>query len=338
MPGPYTVLNARVKQKINTETQWIAEEADFGVIFEGEQAFVYNSDGVPVNFKIGDGTKTFSELPYFIAYYTGVLGQKVLSYLGQTANLTIPGIFRNNSQLQDFVFLNNSGGTITLNIGTTNGGTELGQIIIPTGPVTIGLKKYFNATTTIYLTGLTGKAYSLFILYFQLDEAPAIPPTGGSGAGVMFAYGTVYAYIPMSPGRENIDWNFIDEIGNPGTQYEGCSILNLPGSYLIGADVGDTIGGTSGNATNNVTLTGDNMPAHAHLMFNSDTQAGGGNDLDDAEFTRFERNGSLSRAYIMAKSGTVPTRGSTSTVGSSVPISVKPKSKIVLYFTGPATT
>jgi len=62
----YTVLNARVKQKIATEAYWLSIEAELGPILEGEQAFVFNEAGDPVNFKIGDGTRLFSELPYFI--------------------------------------------------------------------------------------------------------------------------------------------------------------------------------------------------------------------------------------------------------------------------------
>lgn len=337
MPGPYDVLNARVKQKLNTEAQWIAEEDSFGVIFEGEQAFVYNTDGVAVNFKIGDGTKKFSELPYFIAYYTGVLGQKILSYLTQTDNLTIPSVFRNKTQLQDIIFLNNSGSALTLNIGTTNGGTELGQVILATGPTTIGLHNYFTAPQTIYLTGLTGKAFSVFILYFQLDEAPVIPPTP-SGSNRGYDYGTLYTFLPMYPGHENVAWNFTDGIGKAGTPWEGCLLIELPETYLTGYKVGDTLGGTVGNTTNNIALITDNLPAHNHFMFNGDVQRGGGNDLDDGSYVPFQRDGSLTRAYIMAKSGTSPLRGSTSAVGNGTSISIKPKSKIVLFFTGPPTT
>src|SRR6185295_12586673 len=117
----YTVLNARVKQKLATEAYWLSIESELGVIFEGEQAFVYNDAGQPVNFKIGDGTKLFSELPYFIAYYTGVTAQKILTYLAQTGNITIPSVFKDKTLLQDLVFLNTSGSPIIMNIGTTDG-------------------------------------------------------------------------------------------------------------------------------------------------------------------------------------------------------------------------
>ena len=56
------IIEARVKQKVDTESNWLNNELR---LLDGEQAFVRTDAGVPVNFKIGDGNKTFSELPYF---------------------------------------------------------------------------------------------------------------------------------------------------------------------------------------------------------------------------------------------------------------------------------
>lgn len=58
-------IEARVKQKKDTLANW---EANPMIILDGEQAFVVNGSGQPINFKIGDGTKRFSELPYWIQY------------------------------------------------------------------------------------------------------------------------------------------------------------------------------------------------------------------------------------------------------------------------------
>lgn len=57
------IIDARVKQKVDTLPNWEDNEI---TILEGEQAFVVSQDGVPVNFKIGDGTKPFSELPFWL--------------------------------------------------------------------------------------------------------------------------------------------------------------------------------------------------------------------------------------------------------------------------------
>lgn len=59
------ILEARVKQKKDTLANW---EANPMILLDGEQAFVVSDSGQPVNFKIGDGTKRFSELPYWIQY------------------------------------------------------------------------------------------------------------------------------------------------------------------------------------------------------------------------------------------------------------------------------
>ena len=56
------IIEARVKQKVDTESNWLNNELR---LLDGEQAFVRTDAGVSVNFKIGDGNKTFSELPYF---------------------------------------------------------------------------------------------------------------------------------------------------------------------------------------------------------------------------------------------------------------------------------
>lgn len=57
------IINARVKQKVDTLPNWEALDM---TILDGEQAFVRTPDGVPINFKIGDGTKPFRDLPWWL--------------------------------------------------------------------------------------------------------------------------------------------------------------------------------------------------------------------------------------------------------------------------------
>ena len=67
-------IKARVWQKVDTLANW---EANSLVIGPGEQAFVIDGGGTPINFKIGDGTKKFSELPWWISYDQGQYVQVV---------------------------------------------------------------------------------------------------------------------------------------------------------------------------------------------------------------------------------------------------------------------
>lgn len=62
------IIEARVKQKKDTLENW---EANPMILLDGEQAFVVSDSGQPINFKIGDGTKRFSDLPYWIDYAGG---------------------------------------------------------------------------------------------------------------------------------------------------------------------------------------------------------------------------------------------------------------------------
>lgn len=324
MPEPYEVLNARVKQKIATEAQWISEEDEFGVIFEGEQTFVKNEDGTPVNFKIGDGTKKFSELAYFIAYYSNITNQKVLPFLDRSANITIASIFRINSYLTDIIFLNTGGTDITLNIGTTDGGSELASIPLGAGVSTIGLKKYFDSVETVYLTGLDSASFSVFILYIQLDEAPAIPPTSSTPA-FKFPKGYAGIFEPLYPGHENDVWDFVTGLAKPDTGYDNCALSGTNGTksrggkYSIGFNVGDTIGSLTGNATNSIFLTIPQLPVFTvNTRINAERYAtqNSGSDHPYGTATPYVRQDILKSDPI----------------GGGQAIDIKPGSIIDLYF------
>jgi len=62
------IIKARVWWKVDTEAGWNANQLILG---PGEPAWVTNANGQGVNVKIGDGTKRFSDLSYFIDYAGG---------------------------------------------------------------------------------------------------------------------------------------------------------------------------------------------------------------------------------------------------------------------------
>jgi len=260
----YTTLNARVKQKLATEAYWLSIENELGVIFEGEQAFVYSEDGVAVNFKIGDGTKLFSELPYFIAYYTGVTSQKILSWVNNLTDIVIPSTFRINSLIQQLVIYNHSGSPFDMKIGTTNGGAEICEVTVPAGPVTIGKKYAFEDVETVYITGLSGSNCTIFLLYFQLDETPAIPPT--PTGTFKFPKGFCGIFEPLPGQTEDDVWDFSTGLAKPGFGYDNCVLSGTNGTkirdgkYSVAYKNGDTIGGNVGSATNALTLTQAYIP------------------------------------------------------------------------------
>jgi hypothetical protein len=319
MPTGYTTLNARVKQKLATDAYWRSIENELGVIFEGEQAFVYSEDGVAVNFKIGDGTKLYSELPFFIAYFDGVTSQKVLSWVNTVTNITIPSTFRLNSLIQQFVVYNNSGGVIDMKIGTTNGGSEICEVQVPTGAVTIGKKYAFSDVETVYITGITGKECSVWLLFFQLDEAPATPPT--PTGTFKYPKGHCGIFEPLPDLSAETVWDFTTGLAKPGFGYDNCVISGTNGTkvragkYSVCYKVGDTIGANVGSNTNSSIVVEQNIQKILYVLPNS-SQVGRSDNANDRD--------------VMIPSGTQTVRIG---VDSPTPINFQPGSVIDLYFT-----
>lgn len=332
MSGPYEILNARVQQKKATEEYWLSIEDELGPILAGEQCFVVDDDGNGVNFKIGDGTRKFSELPYFIAYYSTALNQKILSYLNANTNQTITGTFHSKSSLYNIVFVNSSGSDIPMKIGTTNGGNELLDIVLPDGVYTIDLKKVFQTDTTIYITGLAGHTYSMFIIYFQYDEHPAIPPTPASGATFRWPPNTKGMYEPLADGDLDRDWDFTTGRGVAGTVWENCAISGTNGTedmgrfYPVGWKVGDSLfpATTFGNSAQSIQISKNNLPSIQPLVKG---QRGGKPGFGNGQtgiwvaggFDQSQNTGDT--AYKLGEYG-----------GTRVPINIAPLSKICLFW------
>lgn len=318
-----TVLNARVREKIATETYWLSIEDELGVILSGEAVYVWDNDTDqnPVNFKLGDGTKKFSELPYFIARYNDVANCKVLAYLEQTGEISIPTAFRNKSHIFKFIVLNNDGGDVDFKLGTSSGGSQIAEIEIPTGPITINFDNYFTTPTPVYLSA--GTNFSVFILYYQLDEQPVIPSSGGVTTFKRWAYGTVYAFRPKYVGHTGDSWDLISGLGKPGTDYEGAILEDLPETYLVGAKTGDTIGGPKGQNDKNIVF--ENLPS---MKITLPGNVGGVPGSGGITFGGANNN---PLPLGITNSAGNPFSGQTA-------LNVQPKSMIVLYFTGLPTT
>lgn len=341
--GPYEILNARVQQKVATEADWIAAEDDFGVILAGEQAFVWNDAGTLVNFKIGDGTKKFSELSYFITYFSNVLNQKILSFTGDV-DINIPSVFRNFSCLYDIIVINSSGGNIDLKIGTSPAANDLAEIVLPDGAYNINLRKVFSASTTLYLSGLAGKNYTIFLVYFQYDESPATPPADPAS----FRWPRCFKgmFEPLNSTDLDNTWDFTTGQGKAGTAYANCAISGTLGTedmdrfYPVGWKVGDTLYPTAttfGSASGEITIAEANIPTIQLKMFSGAGPVG--NLSPDPTGTKsvaqFNNIGGINDHYLLAQAGDDnPSLGHTSAFGQDVPdaIDIRPLSKVVLFF------
>lgn len=108
-------LNVRMKQAVRTEAEWTSDNP---VLLEGEVAYSSDKNNM---YKVGDGTKTWSQLSYNIASTSQVGGIKVGSGLSIASDGT----------------LSSSGGGGGTNIGITYNPTDE-TIYITTGGVANG--------------------------------------------------------------------------------------------------------------------------------------------------------------------------------------------------------
>jgi hypothetical protein len=331
------IINARVKQKVDTEENWLLNPL---ILLEGEQGFVWDGENDPVNFKIGDGTKTFAQLPYFIAYYSDVVSHKIIRLPNISVATNIPAIFNDNTNLYDIVITNVGGSDCVFKIGTSAGGSEIGQYKIGAGNTVLDLKYMFNSTQTLYLSGFDGNALSVIIIYFNYSETPAIPP-GAPTVSFRWPRNYLGMFMPTGVGQLESCFDMITGMGVVGSSYENCQICNssnlyldMTSSYPIGYSVGSTLGSQVGNASNSITISESNIPD-----YDIDFQIGGvvfqrGSDGSSFRWiTSIGSNTSQTAGPSTANGGSgYGDSASINSGGSGIPIDIRPKSKIVLYF------
>ena len=314
------IIDARVKQKVDTEANWLANSI---IILEGEQAFVVNDLGDPVNFKIGDGTKTFSELPYWINYLSNVISHKIIKLDDVGTPVNIPAVFKDRTSLYDVLIYNTGGGDFDLAIGTTDGGEEIGTFSITEQLTAINIQYLFAANTTIYLSGFDGNTVDIIIVYFDYNENPIEPPTGGEPTPFRYPKGHLGMFIPVGPGHLEECWDLITGLGMPGTAYENCQLTHIENDFFVMSDAypkayktGDTIGGASG--ANTATITQANLP---NVTLNGEVGT-----------INQQRGNTGSRYDFVVQINSGGQNLNVPLGGSGVPISTKPASKSILYF------
>lgn len=348
------IIKARVWQKVDTEENWLLNPLILG---EGEQGFVWDGTQDPVNFKIGTGDKTFAELPYFIAYYSNVISHKLLRYENISVAQSILSIFKNNTNLYDVVITNIGGAPVVMKIGTTDGGSEIGEYNIGAGNTVLDIKYSFDAPTNLYLSGFDGNALSIIVVYFDYDESPAIPPGGAEPIPFRWPKGFVGMFVPVGTGHLEQCFDMITGLGIAGSKYENCqicnvdnTILDMENSYPIGYKTGHTIAGLMGNANNNYKLTDANIPEHKFFtvvgegLTTGGFPGGVGRDISTTKSMINSYNktgGSGKESYILAgQTGNTPTQQPNLSPtnlygrpdGTIVSIDSRPRSKSVIYF------
>jgi hypothetical protein len=242
-------------------------------------------------------------------------------------SFVINGVFTQYSTIDYFETVNSALATFVLKVGTTLGGNEIykGEVGTPNADTTIELMEThrplfaFSGVTNVYVTIPAGIVIKFIIVYDQLDSAPVIAPSGASGK--VGRQGTACYYKELVAGYFTRDWDIDTGLGQIGSEYEGCKIIDQAAGRVIQAWDRATIdpdksrgtpgiagAKTVGTAGNELTIVQANLPNIGLGMFSqqqNDTPHDQPGTNDYVAITA-DPSGQTRKAYEMAK-GTITT-------------------------------
>jgi len=143
-------------------------------------------------------------------------------------DFSVVGVFKSESLLEQIVVTKRApAGDLLYKVGTTPGGSEIGEFTAR-GIKRVQTAPYpFTANTTLYITGLAGADMDFKFLYLQTD-APAIdlgnlePVT----TTMRFPKNTLFYYEEMIPGELDTDFDLATGLGKPNTIFSNCAICD----------------------------------------------------------------------------------------------------------------
>lgn len=199
--------------------------------------------------------------------------QKIKYYYNVGGNFNVANVFKQFSVLETICIEKRSAAVITLLVGTTPGGNEIGEFEVDATGFVETVEYFFTGTNTLYLTGLdpVGTDCDIFLVYKQLDESPV--PIGGGPVtpDPVVGNGAVWMYEEVTPGDLNIDFDLVTGLGKPNTNWTGWVICDgrngtddRGGVLNIGLKADDPLYDELGKrgGARTYTLTTAQMPAH----------------------------------------------------------------------------
>lgn len=201
-----------------------------------------------------------------------VLKRLSLNYFNTAENITITGVAKKHTML-DYIAVSKAGADYTLKIGTTEGGSEIGEFEIEDNKTTLQVRYLFEGNQNIYISGITN-ASDISVVYDQVDEVveafgDVVPPTSDElpiGATIMYDQ-------PLDVVLAN--FNVVTGLGYPDKPLAKWAISDGQGGRFqrrgrmpVGWEYGHSRYGTPGErgGRGDVVLVTGNLPPHTHSL------------------------------------------------------------------------
>lgn len=214
--------------------------------------------------------------------------QKRLRYFNVGADMSIPNVFNDWSQLDELCITKRSLPTFNITVGITPGGDEIGIFPVDSFKFNQEVKYFFESATTLYLSGLAGTDVDIIIIYKQLDVDDIDISDIGGGGGAPEPTGSKFPlnFVGIYGGTDaqlDVDFDITTGLGRANTEYYGCAIVDgrngtddWRGYALVGHKPGDADFGGRGIAVGEKTvgLTVAQLPKHRPVLRHSLSKRG----------------------------------------------------------------
>ena len=267
--------------------------------------------------------------------------QMVTPYLNKLSDFTVSGLFRFASVLEYIAIYRTSPNPLTIKFGTNNGDNDIGEIIIDGLQNTLLVDYLFNATTTVYVSGISdGDDVSIYFIWKQLDALP-IPINPNPATNEELGKGAVILWFEATPGDFLLNWDLATGLGKANTKWTKWCVLGTNGTissneaYFRQIDWSNivdnylTLGTVIG--ANQKLIPRSALPAEALKTLSNDVNPNPGDT--PTPFSRVSRGGTngASLAYELRAANSAATVGLTDNMGNGETFDVTPKTVISLY-------
>ena len=195
------------------------------------------------------------------------------NFYNHVGNINLANVFKKNCVL-DYIALQRKNLPYTLKVGTTVGGSEIGEFDIVDQENVITIRHRFDAPTTLYLSGMDGEN-DISVVWDRYDKFFNPTGSGGGGETPNVNSGGVIAWHGSMVELEE-QFNIVTGLGRDTGDWSGWAImdgqngtLDLRGKTIVGLksdDVDfDEIGNTGGAKDKVIDIS--EMPLHRHYMF-----------------------------------------------------------------------